>query len=195
MNIVEVFLKLKECEEMLKIIVLLSFFTLASCFWNAKTKLNSKGQIVASSSEITIEALEKSQTFEPAEIIAKPGQKIKLKVVNGLKEAPVNFLVLQLGDDPVVVSQLALQDSSEKSAWVPASDYFIGGVKKLLAPSESERLTVELPKDEGIYYFVSTYPGQSENMQGKIIIQESEEADQTEIKPKQITDNSNANAS
>ncbi|MCO5113294.1 MAG: hypothetical protein M9899_03870 [Bdellovibrionaceae bacterium] len=126
-----------------------------------------KGQVIAGS-EVTIKAQETTLMFEPQEVLALPGQKIKIKVVNNLKD-PLNFLLLHQGDDPVVVSQLALQMSDENQNWMLPQDYYIAAMGPVL-PRKSDKITVQMPDAEGVYYFVSTYPSSPAVLRGKFIV-------------------------
>lgn len=187
----EVLSFLKEGESMKKIAVLvICAVLLNSCQWVDEAKMKAvlwlykmqnnagdfsqeiqeglaKGQVVATS-DLTIKAEETTLMFEPQEILALPGQEIKIKVINQLQR-PLNFLLLQQGDDPVVVSQLALQVSNEDQNWMPPEDYYLAATGPIL-PRKNEKISVRMPEQEGVYYFVSTFPSSPAVLRGKFII-------------------------
>lgn len=124
---------------------------------------------VVAGSDITIRVQENTLMFEPQDILVQPGQKLKIKVMNHLK-SPLNFLVLHQGDDPVVVAHLAMQSSDADRNWMPSEDYYLAATGPI-APQRTEKLTVEIPKAEGVYYFVSTFPSAPAILRGKFIVQ------------------------
>lgn len=150
------------------IVISLALGLLNSCSWFSKPQMNSAGQVVAGS-EVTIKAQENTLTFEPQVILAQPGQKIKLKISNQMQRGPLNFLLLQQGDDPVVVSQLVLQTSSADDHWMPSEDYYLAYTGPI-ASQKSAKLHLKMPTEQGIYYFVSTYPGTPAILRGKFIV-------------------------
>lgn len=159
----------------MRLMILSAFLLLlSSCLGSKKPQTNAAGQVVAPpGAEVVVEAKESSLSFDPQEIVVQSGQKLRLKVSNNLRRQDLNFLVLPIGDDPIVVSQLALQMSSEKQNWVlPSEDYHVAQIERI-APQQSQKLSFQVPDKEGVYYFVSTFPGQADSLQGKVIVKKS----------------------
>lgn len=120
----------------------------------------------AGSSEIKIIASNKKFKFIPEEIIAKPGQTLKIKIINQLDALPLVFSVLKKDEDPIVNAFLGIQ-SGESNNWWPPEEHTLAKSKKL-AVSESVSLTIILPNEPGEYAFISSYPGQVDAFNGVI---------------------------
>ena len=95
-----------------KVILLIACVTfLGSCeYINGYFDYTTGGQnkVFAGRSEIKIVA--KNKSFSPDEIIAKPGQVLKLLVSNKTSDQPIVFSVLKRGEDPIVNAFLGLQE-------------------------------------------------------------------------------------
>ncbi len=124
--------------------------------------------VQAGSSEIEIIASNKKFKFIPEQIIAKPGQILKIKIINQLSDLPLVFSVLKKDEDPIVNAFLGIQ-SGESNNWWPPEGHILAK-SKTLAGNQSESLTITLPKEPGDYAFISSYPGQVDAFNGVIKI-------------------------
>ncbi len=125
--------------------------------------------VVAKSSEIKLIASNDKFKFIPHQIIAKPGQVLKLKVINQIKAMPIVFSVLKKDEDPVVNAFLGMQKGKEGN-WAPPIEHILVG-SKLLGFGEFESFEIKLPNEPGTYAFISSYPGQVDDLHGSIKIE------------------------
>lgn len=125
--------------------------------------------VFAKSSEIKVIASNDKFKFIPSQIIAKPGQTLKLKVINQIKAMPIVFSVLKKDEDPIVNAFLGVQTGKD-GQWAPPAEHLIAG-SKLLGFNESQSFEIKLPKEPGTYAFISSYPGQVDDLNGSIKIE------------------------
>lgn len=147
-------------------------FNLTSCNWLKQVGTGdfSGGEeiVTAGRSEIKLVATSENK-FVPETIIARPGQTLKIKIINKLKNGPIAFSILKKDEDPIVNAFLGIQ-AGEASAWAPPQEHIL--VKsKLLGSSESQSLEIKLPKEPGEYAYISSYPGHVDYLKGYIKIE------------------------
>lgn len=134
---------------------------------------NSKGGVlILKGSSLEIKASEKKFKFEPQVVYAKPGQKIQLKIVNQLEELPIVFSLLKKGEDPVVNAFLGLQ-AGQKNMWRPPAEQVIFSTEKLDSTEENS-MNITLPMEEGAYFYISSYPGQVDDLKGVLYVMKDE---------------------
>lgn len=154
--------------------VLFFVMGLTSCDWfNDVTQGNYSGSdtVVAGRSEIKVVATPENK-FLPEIIIAKPGQTLKIKIINKLKNGPMSFVVLKKDEDPIVNAYLGIQ-AGESEQWAPPVEHILSK-SKLLPNSESESIEVVLPTEPGFYSYISSYPGHVDYLKGLIKIEDPE---------------------
>lgn len=153
------------------LLIMMLLFWSCSCSWiknNFESSNGDEPSIHASSSEIRILASNKKFKFIPEEIIAKPGQQLKLKVINQLEDFPIVFSVLKKDEDPVVNAFLGIQSGESNNWWPPDEHLMIKS--KTLALNETQSFNITLPNEPGDYSFISSYPGQIDSFHGLIKI-------------------------
>lgn len=156
-----------------KVLTVLFFVLgLTSCNWlKDVSQGNYSGDetIVAGRSEIKVVATPENK-FLPQTIIARPGQVLKIKIINKLKNGPMAFVILQKDEDPIVNAYLGIQ-AGESEQWAPPVEHIL--VKsKLLPKDESESVQVTLPTEPGLYSYISSYPGHVDYLKGIIQIED-----------------------
>lgn len=160
----------------LRLMLIALGLTLTSCdyiqslFW---TQSYDEKVIFAKSSEIKIIASEEKFKFIPEQIVAKPGQILKLKVTNKIKAMPIVFSILKKDQDPVVNAFLGVQ-AGKMGQWAPPKEHLIWG-SKLLGFNESEKIEIRLPKETGEYAFISSYPGHADDLNGSVKVESPQE--------------------
>jgi uncharacterized protein len=167
--------------DILKIFTLFNFFFfLNSCsFVNGYIgQISNSGEkdttvVVAKSSEIKLTATSNPLGFIPSQIIARPGQVLKLKVINKLKDMPLVFSILKKDEDPIVNAFLGVQEGEAKQ-WFPPNEHRL--IKtNLLVSNQSESIVLTLPNEPGDYSFISSYPGQADELKGLIKVEDPTE--------------------
>lgn len=129
--------------------------------------------VVAHKSEIKLIASNEKFKFIPEQILAQPGQVLKLQVINQLKTMPIVFSVLKKDEDPIVNAYLGLQRGPTKQ-WAPPKEHILVQ-SKLLAFNETQRFEIKLPSEPGEYAYISSYPGQVDDLQGFIKIEKKQD--------------------
>lgn len=155
----------------LKIVTLIFLFWsgfLAHCSWFYKEDSQGSSDVFkARKGEIIVRAKEEENIgFFPSKILAHPGQKLKLKVVNDLSQNPISFYILKKGEDPIVTAYLGIQEGKENN-FKPPQEYIMAGIESLNS-KQSEKILLSLPFEEGDYFFISTYPHQVGSLSGRI---------------------------
>ena len=110
--------------------------------------------------------------FSPSKILAYPGQKLEIKVVNDLNQDTISFYVLKKGEDPTITAYLGIQEG-EKNNFKPPQEYIIVGIESLTS-NQSEKISLSLPSEEGDYFFISTHPQQAGTLSGRIEVRSKE---------------------
>lgn len=147
-------------------------FTLTSCSYVKSIVIESSTEddiVFAKSSEIKLIASNDKFKFIPSQIIAKPGQTLKLKVINQIKAMPIVFSILKKDEDPIVNAFLGVQMGKD-GQWAPPVEHLLAG-SKLLGFNESQKFEIKLPNEPGTYSFISSYPGQVDALNGTIKIE------------------------
>lgn len=152
------------------------FLTTCLCFVSCDYVRGLLGQqqsgepvVVAGNFEIQLVADQNRLKFIPELIIAKPGQVLKLKVSNQLKEMPIVFSILKKDEDPIVNAFLGVQ-AGESNQWAPPKEHVLIPTQ-LLVSNSAQSFKITLPTDLGEYSFISSYPGQVDNFNGLIKIE------------------------
>lgn len=128
--------------------------------------------------EITITAHKSELLFDVKEFTVKPGQVVKLTLVNpadSVNLQPHNLVVIEPGtmEDVGMAANSELADPaflSERHA-VPRSNYVLHHTR-LLQPGETETIEFVAPEFEDDYPFLCTYPGHWSVMHGVMVVEE-----------------------
>ncbi len=166
----------------LNILLLTFLFATASCGFVQsflESKKSDESTVLATDSEIKIIASNKKFKFLPSEIIARPGQVLKIKVINELRDLPIVFSLLKKDEDPVVNAFLGIQAGESKNWWPPEEHLIFKS--EILAYNESASFKITMPKEPGMYAFISSYPGQVDAFNGVIKIINPKESVSTKV--------------
>ncbi len=129
--------------------------------------------VIARKSEIKLVASNDKFRFIPEQIVASPGQVLKLKVTNQLKTMPIIFSILKKDQNPIVNAYLGVQRGESKQ-WAPPKEHILFQ-SKLLTFNQTERFEVKLPLEPGNYAYISSYPGQVDDLKGFIRIEKKQD--------------------
>lgn len=116
---------------------------------------------------VTIKTLQAQMKFDTPEIIAVPGQELKLTLENN-DDLPHNLVICKPGTDTLAMSNNQMTDpEAVKRNWLP-KDPAVLAHTKMLNPHEKDTLTFKLPGQPAIFPFVCTFPGHALVMRGTI---------------------------
>ncbi len=109
--------------------------------------------------------------FDLARFSVKPGAKVKLILTNS--DDMVHNLIITLPGERqnVVDAALKLGDKGPKLSYIPGHKAVLWSIPSL-EPGESRSVTFTVPKKEGIYPYVCTYPGHGFAMFGAMYVRE-----------------------
>jgi len=109
--------------------------------------------------------------YDIEEFEVAPGARIRL-VLKNEDDLPHNLVICKSGKDgieqEVAKKALTLPDGFEKH-WIPDHPSVLFATK-MVDPEKSGVLEFTVPKEEGVYPYVCTFPGHSELMNGKMIV-------------------------
>lgn len=133
---------------------------------------SSTGIRAEEAAEVKITADKIQFAFDIKEFTVKPGQKVKLTLVNptdSVTRQPHNLLIVKIGKKDVVgmAANAGMTDPefmTTKQA-IPESEDILFHTK-LIQAGEEDTLEFTAPKEEGDYPFLCTYPGHWAIMNG-----------------------------
>ncbi len=145
--------------------ILISVLTLQACFLIH----HASAQDVA---EVTLTADKVQFIYDIKEFTVKPGQKVKLTLVNpaeSVTRQPHNILIVKPGKKDVVgmAANAGLTDPDflTKKNCIPDSEEILFS-SKLVQPGQSETIEFTAPSEPGDYPYLCTYPGHWAIMNG-----------------------------
>lgn len=116
---------------------------------------------------VTIKTLQAQMKFDTPEIVAVPGQELKLTLENN-DDLPHNLVICKPGTDTLAMSNNQMTDpEAVKRNWLP-NDPAVLAHTKMLNPHEKDTLTFKLPDEPATFPFVCTFPGHALVMKGAI---------------------------
>ncbi len=120
--------------------------------------------------KVTVKAVE-GLRFEPVRFSVKPGETLELKIENhDPNDQPHNFVLIRPGTlAEIQAASMAVTPEAVANGFVPESDAILAS-SGLLNPEEKETLTLEAPKEKGVYPFVCTFPGHAMVMYGALYV-------------------------
>ena len=126
------------------------------------------GAFAAEVETITIKTLRAQMRYDVTDIEVRPGQKVKLVLVNE-DDMPHNLCMFAPGTDVVAVANRQMEKPEEalKRNWLP-DDKSIWAHSKALNPKESDTMEFTVPEKTGVYPYACTFPGHAAIMQGKM---------------------------
>lgn len=111
--------------------------------------------------------------FSVSEIKAGPGQKLVVELKNcGTPQANMehNFILLKKGADPAVYATKAITAANELFQPRAFDDQVIVS-SCVIGPGETEKVAFNAPLEEGVYYYLCSFPGHFLiGMKGKLIV-------------------------
>ncbi|MCA9083949.1 MAG: c-type cytochrome [Planctomycetaceae bacterium] len=142
--------------------------------------------------QIRIGTVEERMIYDVDTVVVRAGQPVEFALVNH-DRMPHNFAVVTPGHLQQV-GELAEQTGRDRDAaarhFIPRSSQILVS-SRLLQPGDKDRVYFEVPKQEGIYPYVCTYPGHWRRMYGALYVVhdvESFQADKTRyLAEKKIT--------
>lgn len=136
-----------------------------------------EGKAAASKSKvltITLGSKGNEMAFDKTKLNAKPGQKIKLTMINRANKNSGmyhNFVLVKPGKaDEVGLASLA---AGLEKGWLADSDEMKKQIikhTKMLDPGQKDTIEFEAPKEPGEYPYICTYPGHYTVMRGVLIV-------------------------
>ena len=120
---------------------------------------------------VTIKAVPERLLFDVTEFTVKPGQAIRLELINPDATAH-NLIICAPGSEMEIgmaANEMAKTDEGMKKQFIPASKKVLWATK-LLGPGEKESLRFHAPKKPGVYPYICTFPGHWLVMKGKMIV-------------------------
>jgi azurin len=122
--------------------------------------------------KITIR-VDDAMKFSVSEIKASPGQKLIVELINcGTPQANMehNFILLKKGADPAAYATKAITAANELFQPRELDDKVIVS-SCVIGPGETEEVAFNAPLEEGVYYYLCSFPGHFLiGMQGKLIV-------------------------
>jgi hypothetical protein len=121
--------------------------------WGTKVK---KGELSVS---------ENDHSFSVPTIELSPKESFSFKVSNNLKKEAFEFVLLDKGEDPILVQHLAMQTGE-----LPKSYYLYKSEK--IEPGESLKVVFDSPERPGKYYYVALSESPKDSLFGTLIVRE-----------------------
>ena len=130
--------------------------------------LFASGAFAAEVETITIKTLRAQMRYDVTDIEVRPGQKMKLVLIND-DDMPHNLCLFAPGTDVVAVANKQMEKPEEavKRNFLP-DDKSIWLHSKAVNPKESDTLEFTAPEKAGTYPYACTFPGHAAIMQGKL---------------------------
>jgi azurin len=124
---------------------------------------------MAADLSVTVKTLSAQMKYDQAEIMAEPGQKLRITLENH-DDLPHNLVICKPGTDVIAMTnaQMAKADEAVKRNWLP-DDPAILAHTKMLNPHEQDTIEFTAPR-AGTYPFVCTFPGHAIVMRGKLTV-------------------------
>ena len=135
--------------------------------------------IGGSGKKTELKVFENNHTFSIPEIKLKTEDTFSFLVSNGLKAESFEFVVLNDGEDPILVQHL-YQQSGE----LPESYYLFKS--RPIEPGQSERVKFKTPSEPGRYHYVALSGSPKDSLFGTLIIESDVEkvvGDNNDSKP------------
>ncbi len=123
----------------------------------------------------TIKTMTAQMKYDTAELLASPGQSVKIIFENG-DDLPHNLVFCQPGTDTAAMAlkQLEKPEEAVKRNFLP-DDPRIWAHSKMLNPHEKETLSFTAPEKPGTYPYVCTFPGHALTMRGELKVEKAGE--------------------
>ncbi len=138
---------------------------LSAALYFGKNSISNFGGSVDSS---VLSIKRSSKSFSKNRFSFLPGEKVSLKLFNGLSDQDVVFYILKEGEDPTLVQHLKVQQGD-----LPEEYFYFKGDK--VAPKSEITLDFTAPNEEGDYYFVGIGDLPMDSLYGKLSIQKPQE--------------------
>ena len=124
----------------------------------------------AETAVFTIKTMTAQMKYDTAELLAAPGQPVRIIFENG-DDLPHNLVFCQPGTDTAAMSlkQMENAEAALKRNWLP-DDKRIWAHSKMLNPHEKQELVFTAPEKPGTYPYVCTFPGHALTMRGEMRI-------------------------